>query len=1044
MQLGVPWKVKGIRPDARETAREAARRAGMSVGEWLNSVIVDSAFEEGVRLRRRYEPDDDDAEEDNLSGVHQRLDELARQLEHMSVVAKFAPPQSRPEPSESENSRQVAEAIARLDRRLDDLINSRTIFNDPPPQYAPPRFMEPPQPPRFAEPPQPSRFAEPERPVPVRPAKQQPVPVVSSELDEAMAEIIARQQALDADPAASRPSAPPPKAANPPPIEPQIPAQNLSGLEQQLRHITTQIEALRRPAELEEGILALRRDLGAIARTLTEAMPRRAIEAIETEVRALASRLDSTRHSGVNGDTLGAVERGLAEVRDALHSLTPAENLVVFHDAVYNLSQKIDALPASGDPAAFQQLEAAISTLRGILTHVASNEALAQLAGEVRGIAAKIDEATAAADNTGTAAVEALEILEKRITHIADALDSRMQNGGSVPPQLEAVIKGLSEKMERVQLSSGDMTALSHVEDRIVKLVEKLDASGARFSQLEAIERGLADLLIHLESGAATRGAGAAVDVQGLQRDIARTQNSLESVHGTLGVVVDRLATLESGLRTAPPVVPAMPQAAPMAAPSTAPTRLPPAVSVAPPPPSRATAAAQAAAAMARANPQAHKPIDPNLPPDHPLEPGLRQRRSPSSPSERIAASEADLGPARPPVIADPGGKSNFIAAARRAAQAAATEPTAGDLRAGNDEHAESDETIGKKIAQRVRSIFVGASVILIVGGALKLAANWTDAIDPVPSPTSSASLPQTSSKSLPLIKKDADNATMQIGPPVAPKAPAANPSDFADVTGSVTPQRVPEIPRSIAPSDAPTRPPGGDKLPLSIGGPTLRAAAAAGSPAAEYEIGARYAEGRGIAANPQEAARWLEFAAKQGLVPAQFRLGSLYEKGTGVKKDLEMARRLYAAAAEKGSAKAMHNLAVLYAEGALAKPDYKTAAQWFRKAADYGVSDSQYNLAILYARGIGMEQNLPESYKWFALAAAQGDQDAAKKRDEVAKRLDAQALSATQAIVKNWKAQPQPEEATIVPVPPAGWDEPSAQSKPKARAGGPVRIGGI
>jgi len=39
--------------------------------------------------------------------------------------------------------------------------------------------------------------------------------------------------------------------------------------------------------------------------------------------------------------------------------------------------------------------------------------------------------------------------------------------------------------------------------------------------------------------------------------------------------------------------------------------------------------------------------------------------------------------------------------------------------------------------------------------------------------------------------------------------------------------------------------------------------------------------------------------------------------------------------------------------------------------------------------RGIGVDQNLAESYKWFALAAAQGDQDAAKKREDVAGRLD-------------------------------------------------------
>ncbi|MEL7029383.1 MAG: hypothetical protein AAGL49_09270, partial [Pseudomonadota bacterium] len=39
MKPGVPWSVKGIEPQARETAKEAARRAGMTVGEWLNQMI---------------------------------------------------------------------------------------------------------------------------------------------------------------------------------------------------------------------------------------------------------------------------------------------------------------------------------------------------------------------------------------------------------------------------------------------------------------------------------------------------------------------------------------------------------------------------------------------------------------------------------------------------------------------------------------------------------------------------------------------------------------------------------------------------------------------------------------------------------------------------------------------------------------------------------------------------------------------------------------------------------------------------------------------
>ena len=39
MKSGGPWNLRGLRPEARAAAREAARASGLSVGEWLNNVI---------------------------------------------------------------------------------------------------------------------------------------------------------------------------------------------------------------------------------------------------------------------------------------------------------------------------------------------------------------------------------------------------------------------------------------------------------------------------------------------------------------------------------------------------------------------------------------------------------------------------------------------------------------------------------------------------------------------------------------------------------------------------------------------------------------------------------------------------------------------------------------------------------------------------------------------------------------------------------------------------------------------------------------------
>jgi localization factor PodJL len=269
------------------------------------------------------------------------------------------------------------------------------------------------------------------------------------------------------------------------------------------------------------------------------------------------------------------------------------------------------------------------------------------------------------------------------------------------------------------------------------------------------------------------------------------------------------------------------------------------------------------------------------------------------------------------------------------------------------------------------------------------------------------------------------DSARIAVPPPPAPPA-AVN-----DVTGAIT--TLPPTGGKLAMIAVPPT----ERLPDSIGGPVLRAAALKGDPAAAYEIGVRFAEGKGVAANLDEAAKWYDRAAQAGVVPAIFRLGTFYEKGLSVKKDVDIARRYYAQAAERGSAKAMHNLAVLDADGGGKGANYKSASIWFRKAADRGVADSQFNLGILYARGIGVEQNLAESFKWFSLAAAQGDADAGRKRDDIAKRLDVQSLAAARLAIQTFTPEPQPDDAVNAASPAGGWDAPAAPAtgKPGAKA---------
>jgi localization factor PodJL len=1087
------------RPAAEQSLDEVKNRLDSLTQQLSRLAEMNSA--QASRMNRR-----DEEAPHQLVAVISKIDSRLNQLVEEGRAAKAEIEQrlnaqlSHPNRRDEEPPRQLLEAISRIDDRLDQLIaEGRAVKAE----------ME-------------QRVNAVDRVV-ADFDRERPRAAVAGDpptpLDQALSEIADRQRTLDGyAPAASGKN----HAATPSDALPRPRTQELSGLEQQLRQINTQIETLRQPCALDKAVDTLRDDLAEIGAMLQEAMPRKAVEALESEVRRLADRVDHSRDAGADGTALTGVERGLGEVRDALHALTPAENLVGVDHAMRQLSQKIDLVTSNAqDPAALKQLESAIVTMRGIVSHVASNDALATLSDEVRALADKVEQVTSAPGGG------VLSALEGRIAMLADALEARNQSGQNVPHQLEAVVNGLIDKIERVQLTRGDQAALGHLEDRIAKLVEKLDASDARLNHLEAIERGLADLLIHLEHQRMPNPAQAAAapppemdllsrDVADLQQSEKKTFDSLEVVHGTLGHVVDRLAMIETEMRSPaawsadlvptvhedlpPPAAPptrgptAMPPAeapvaamvdAPKLAPMSPPveTALPvePAPSIelvdAPqpieftPPPKPATPAPE------------RRPIDPNLPPDHPLEPGsgVSRGRSPGSPADRIAASEAALAGAKPPVIPDPGGKANFIAAARRAAQAAGRQAPA-----KNDTVAPRQiVSAAGKLASRiggVRTWIMATAAILLVLGSLQIArtllgsadrsdadgANQAATSAPAPAAPGPAAAPNEPASPTPPAAPAAppagrqstlfpaiDGTTITTPAPGvlvpadvarrdAPTARSAAPPTERDATGSVPPPGKPSTPAAVsAPQTAlaPTSsPPASDKMPATFGS-ALRAAAARGDTAAQYEVALRYAEGRGVPQNLTEAAEWFERAAKQGLVPAQFRLGGFYEKGLGVKKDLEAARRFYLAAGEAGNAKALHNLAVLYAEGIDGKPDYPTAARWFRKAADYGVADSQYNLAILYGRGIGVDQNLTEAYRWFALAARDGDTEAAKKRDEVGGRLDPQSLKVAMQAVQAWTPEPQPEAAVQVRTPSGGWDSvgTSAGSPPVASAAAPA-----
>src|SRR5258705_791037 len=481
MNSRVSWSVDGIDPPVRERAEAAARRAGMSLNAWLNSTIGEAAPQ---AFRNPCDQHEADCEQESpaVDDIHARLDSITRQIEQITrpALRNDAPRGDAPRNGPTV-ARQLNDAISRLDARLSQISNP-----------APMRQTQMQDKQRQAELVE-RAAAEVYRPSP---------PLSPLLFDSAIAEIAARQNELDGPSPQQMPprNAPPVAPMAPPPMAPPAaPAgPDFSSLERHLFKITSQIEALQRPDQLQQSIAAFRSELAEIRHAITEAMPRRAIESIENEIRSLSCRIDDSRQSGIDGQALAGVERALGEIREVLRPLTPAEQLAGYDDAIRNLGAKLDLiLRANDDPSTVRQLESAIAALRSIVSNVASTDALARLTDDVRALSAKVDQLSRFDGHS-----DSFPILEQRIAPLTSTLESRERQSASESSEhIETALRAFSDRLDRMPASSDNASAFAHLEQRVSYLLARLEASADhRTGHLDRVEDGLHDVLRHLET----------------------------------------------------------------------------------------------------------------------------------------------------------------------------------------------------------------------------------------------------------------------------------------------------------------------------------------------------------------------------------------------------------------------------------------------------------------------------------------------------------------------------------------------------------------
>src|SRR6185312_13539987 len=94
-----------------------------------------------------------------------------------------------------------------------------------------------------------------------------------------------------------------------------------------------------------------------------------------------------------------------------------------------------------------------------------------------------------------------------------------------------------------------------------------------------------------------------------------------------------------------------------------------------------------------------------------------------------------------------------------------------------------------------------------------------------------------------------------------------------------------------------------------------------------------------------------IEAQAERGIAEAQFNLGARFANGKGPALDYAQAAHWYRKAAEQSHALAQFNLGVMYAEGQGVLSDKAQSMLWFDRAAHLGDPGAQYRLGVTHHR---------------------------------------------------------------------------------------------
>src|SRR5215813_12692547 len=119
MRAELPWNVAGIPPEVREAARAAARREGLSVGEWLTRHIL-----------RSFSGLEEDGSRHLADAASEDVSSAGEGTMSLTFAQNGEPPEEEPgETGSGEAWRRIEEQLRGIGRRLDSSERSHGESN---------------------------------------------------------------------------------------------------------------------------------------------------------------------------------------------------------------------------------------------------------------------------------------------------------------------------------------------------------------------------------------------------------------------------------------------------------------------------------------------------------------------------------------------------------------------------------------------------------------------------------------------------------------------------------------------------------------------------------------------------------------------------------------------------------------------------------------------------------------------------------------------------------------------------------------------------